>query len=168
MSLEHRLQRMLRELAELGVEYVVVGGAAAILQEAPILTDDLDIVHRRTAENVARLLPWLLAHGAYNRADLANRRLPPKEDALLGHGHVLLLTDLGKLDVLCELAEGEGYDEILPDSVVVTTNGFDVRVLGLERLIAVKARAGRIKDKAVLPVLVAKLEDNRRKKGRGT
>src|SRR5205085_7845042 len=51
-------------------------------------------------ENVARLLRWLLAHGAYHRLDLANRRLPPQEDALLGHGHMNLQTDLGKLDVL--------------------------------------------------------------------
>ena len=34
---------------------------------------------------------------------------------------------------------------------------------GLERLIAVKARAGRIKDKAVLPVLIATLEHRRGK-----
>lgn len=72
-------------------------------------------------------------------------------------------TDLGKLDLLCELAEGEGYEEILLDTVVITAGTFDVRVLGLERLIAVKARAGRIKDKAVLPVLIATLEHRRGK-----
>ena len=86
---------------------------AAILQAVPILTEDLDIVHKRTPENVARLLAWLLEHDAYSRFDLANRRLRPKADALLGHGHINLQTDLGKLDVLCELSEGEGYEEIL-------------------------------------------------------
>jgi predicted nucleotidyltransferase len=154
---------MLHELADLGVEHIVVGGAAAILQGAPILTGDLDLVHRRTPENVGRLVPWLLSHDAYNRADLANRRLRPKEEWLLGRGHILLQTDLGKLDLLCELAEGEGYEEILLDTVVITAGTFDVRVLGLERLIAVKARAGRIKDKAVLPVLIATLEHRRGK-----
>ena len=54
----------------------------------------------------------------------ANRRLQPKEDALLGHGHVNLQTDLGKLDVLCELGEGEGYDEILADTVLVDNGAF--------------------------------------------
>jgi hypothetical protein len=158
---------MLRGLVETGVDLVVVGGQAAVLQGALIVTQDLDIVHRRTPENVARLLSWLLAHDAYNRADLANRRLRPKEDVLLGHGHILLQTDLGKLDVLCELGEGEGYDEILPDTVVLEADGIRLRVLGLERLIAVKGRAGRPKDRAVLPVLIATLDEQRRQSKSG-
>lgn len=142
----------------------MVGGMAGVLQGAPILTEDLDIVHRRTSENVARLLSWLLAHGAHARFDLANRRLPPKEDALLGHGHVNLQTDLGILDVLCELGEGEGYDEILADTIVLEPDGFPLRVLGLPRLIAVKGRAGRPKDRAVLPVLMATLDEQNARK----
>jgi hypothetical protein len=153
---------MLRELTEIGVEFVLVGGAAAVVQDVPMLTDDVDIVHRRAPENVARLLPWLLAHRAYNRSDLANRRLPPTEGALSGHGHVLLQTDLGKLDVLCELGEGDGYEQLLPDTTIVSNGEITLRVLGLPRLIAEKTRAGRPKDKAVLPVLIATLEEQRR------
>ncbi|MEZ4293931.1 MAG: hypothetical protein R3B70_03060 [Polyangiaceae bacterium] len=44
-----------RSLQEAGVELVVVGGTAAVLQGAPVVTFDLDIVHRRTPENVSRL-----------------------------------------------------------------------------------------------------------------
>ncbi|MEZ4310899.1 MAG: hypothetical protein R3F14_22895 [Polyangiaceae bacterium] len=73
---------ILRSLQEAGVELVVVGGTAAVLQGAPVVTFDLDIVYG-TPENVSRLR-WLLAHGAYHRLDLANRKLPPAEDALLG------------------------------------------------------------------------------------
>lgn len=153
-----------RGLHEAGVEHIVVGGMAAVLQQAPIFTEDLDIVHRRTPENVARLLRWLLAHGAYHRLDLANRRLPPQEDGLLGHGHLNLQTDLGKLDVLCEIGENEGYEELLPDTTVLHDGPFPLRVLGLARLISVKARAGRPKDRAVLPVLMATLDEKRRAK----
>jgi hypothetical protein len=163
VSLSERSLQILRELTAAGVELIVVGGSAAILGGAFIVTEDLDIVHRRTPENVARLLAWLLAHGAYHRFDLANRRLPPREDALLGHGHLNLQIDLGKLDVLCELAEGEGYDEILADTILVENGELTVRVLGLSRLIAVKARANRPKDRAVLPILVAALDEQRRK-----
>lgn len=163
MSLSENSRRLLRELTETGVEFIVVGGSAAILGGAFVVTEDVDIVHRRTSENVARLLGWLLSHGAYHRFDLANRRLPPKEDALLGHGHLNLQLDLGKLDVLCELSEGEGYEEILADTVLVQSGELTLRVLGLSRLIAVKARAGRPKDRAVLPILVAALDEQRRK-----
>ncbi len=165
MSLSEDTRRMLAELTAAGVEFVVVGGSAAILGGAFVVTEDLDIVHRRTPENVARLLTWLRAHGAYHRYDLANRRLPPKEDALLGHGHINLMTDLGKLDVLCELGEGEGYEEILSDTLMVEDGTGSLRVLGLARLIVVKGRAGRPKDRAVLPALVAALDEQRRKQG---
>ena len=43
-------------LAEERVETIVVGLAAAIMQGVPVTTWDLDIVHRRTPENVQRLL----------------------------------------------------------------------------------------------------------------
>lgn len=156
-------EAILAGLYDAGVEFIVVGGAAAVLLSTPVVTEDVDIVHRRTPENIARLLPWLLAHGAYHRYDLANRRLPPKADALGGHGHLNLQTDLGKLDVLCELAEGEGYEEILEDTIVLADAPRPLRVLALPRLIAVKARVGRPKDRAVLPVLLAALDEQRRR-----
>ena len=164
MWIEQRTSALLAGLHEAGVEYVVVGGAAAVLQAAPMRTEDLDIVHRKSPENVARLLPWLLAQGAYNRADMANRKLPPNKDALLGRGHILLQTNLGKLDVLCERGDGEDYENLLPDTIMLESDGVTVRVLGLPRLIDVKARAGRAKDRAVLPVLMATLEEQTGKK----
>ncbi len=151
---------ILESLAAAGIEVVVVGGTAAVLQGAPIITDDLDVVHLRTPENVDRLLQWLHAHDAYHRFDLMQRRLPPTRAALLGSGQLNLTTDMGKLDVLCELAVGEGYEQIIDDTLVLPSG---VRVLALARLIRVKAAANRAKDRAVLPVLIATLDDLRRR-----
>ena len=153
---------MLRELAASEVDFIIVGLMAAVVLGAPVVTFDLDIVHRRTERNVDRLLGWLRSVGAYHRFDLADRRVPPTRELLLGRGHINLATDLGPIDVLCELGEGEGYDEILCDTEVVTLDGAAIRVLGLERLIAVKAAANRPKDRAVLPVLLAALDERRR------
>jgi hypothetical protein len=166
VSLDEDTWRTLQELVEARVEFIVVGGVAAVMLGAPVVTLDLDIVHRRTPDNVERLLAWLLAHHAYHRFDLADRRLPPARELLLGNGHINLQTDLGKLDVLCELGLGEGYDEVLVDTVVLDNDSFSLRVLGLARLIAVKARAGRPKDRAVLPVLMATLDEWKRQKDR--
>jgi len=49
------------------VETIVVGGVAAVLQGAPIATFDLDLVHRRSEENVARLQDALTAPGHVSR-----------------------------------------------------------------------------------------------------
>ncbi|MBK7583423.1 MAG: hypothetical protein IPI67_24935 [Myxococcales bacterium] len=161
MSLADDTQALLVGLASAGVEFIVVGMSAAVAQGVPAVTFDLDIVHRRSDDNVDRLLAWLLAHEAFHRFDLANRRLPPTREVLLGAGHVNLQTNHGKLDVLCELAPGEGYDELVEDTLLVETGSVVVRVLGLPRLIEVKARANRAKDRAVLPLLIATLDEQK-------
>ena len=164
MATDERPDEILRGLSDAGVELIVVGGTAAVLLGAPIVTEDLDIVHRRTEDNADRLLAWLLAHDAYHRFDVAKRRLPPTRAPLLGAGHMKFQTTLGKLDVLCELGEGEGYEEILADAIVLERGAIRIQVLGLERLIAVKASANRPKDRAALPVLIAALDEQRRRR----
>lgn len=164
MSLAEEARGLLRGLTDAGVEFLVVGGSGALMLGAPIVTFNLDIVHRRTEENVNRVLAWLLSHGAYHRLDLANRRLPPTREPLLGDGHLNLQLDLGKLDVLCELSIGEGYDELLPHTVLMELGAHRVHVLCLEKIIDAKRRAGRAKDKAVLPLLLATLDEQRKRK----
>ena len=153
------LDRLILALHEAQVDYVIVGGAAAVLHGAPVTTKDLDIVHDRSPENVERLLRVLLSLGAYNRADLANRRLPPTVSALSGRGHLNLQTTLGPLDVLCELDDNRGYNELMAHSEVIHAGDLSLRVLDLPTLIDVKARAGRPKDRIVVPVLIATLEE---------
>jgi hypothetical protein len=46
-------------LAEAGVEFVIVGGMAAVVQGVPVTTFDLDIVHNRSEANTKRLLALL-------------------------------------------------------------------------------------------------------------
>lgn len=158
----HDETTLIGSLARASIEFIVVEGTAGVLHGAPITTEDLDIVHRRTSENLDRLQRWLAAHGAYHRFDLSNRRLPPARESLAGSGHVNLMTDLGMLDILCELGPGEGYEELLGDTELFGA----LRVLSLPRLIAVKRAAGRAKDRAVLPVLIATLDEARKLAGR--
>jgi hypothetical protein len=50
------LTTLLERVLAADVELVLVGGLAAVVQGAPVTTFDVDIVHRRTEENVDRLL----------------------------------------------------------------------------------------------------------------
>ena len=129
---------------------------------APLTTEDLDIVHRRSPENVARLKALLDELGAYVRK-LANRRLPPQESALLGEGHVLLSTRLGPLDCLGTLIGGRGFEELASRSESFKDEGAEFLVVDLPTLIELKTKTGRAKDRLMLPVLIAlaeKLEDS--------
>jgi len=64
----------LEVLARHHVDFIVVGGVAAVLGGAPISTFDLDIVHDRAPTNVARLLSALTDLDARYR-DLTGRVL---------------------------------------------------------------------------------------------
>jgi hypothetical protein len=56
------IEAAFRVLVEGGVEFIVVGGVAARAHGSARLTNDLDVVYRRTAENVARLAAALCPH----------------------------------------------------------------------------------------------------------
>ncbi|MBI4700272.1 MAG: hypothetical protein HY744_03735 [Deltaproteobacteria bacterium] len=138
-----------------GVEHIVVGLGAAVLRGAPVTTFDLDVVHRRTPDNVARLLGCLAAIQARYRND--PRGLVPTESHLVGPGHQLLETVYGPLDVLGAVAQGLDYEALLASSSLVDLGAFSTRVLELGAVIDLKRRAGRPKDLAVLPLLESTL-----------
>ncbi|TMQ11954.1 MAG: hypothetical protein E6J90_33035 [Deltaproteobacteria bacterium] len=156
-----RFKEALEVLARYHVEFVVVGGVAAVLGGAPISTFDLDIVHDRSPRNVAGLLGALTDLDARYR-DLTGRVLRPEAHGLEGEGHHLLLTRCGPLDVLGRIGLGRGYQDLVPDSIIQPIGDITVRVLGLEALIREKLEAGRDKDRAVLPILRRTLEENRK------
>lgn len=150
------IARLIQVLTEGGVEFIVVGGAAAVLHGAPTTTRDLDIVPRRTTENVERLVAVLSQLHTVIR-DPAGRRLEPSTDALAGPGQLLLSTDLGPLDVLGALHDGRGFDDLVGRTVSMVDGRTRISVVDLPTLIEIKTEAGRAKDRLVLPVLLALL-----------
>ena len=145
---------LLAALKDGQVEFIVIGGAAAVLHGAPTTTLDLDIVHRRTPENVARLMAVLENLDATVR-EVGNRGLRPRRDDLEGRGQVLLSTALGPLDALCVLHDGRGFEELLPLTEELADGPLRIRVIGLDALIDIKRATGRAKDRLMLPLLIA-------------
>ncbi|HTO86757.1 MAG TPA: hypothetical protein VMR54_04405 [Thermoanaerobaculia bacterium] len=157
-----RFAEILRLLAENEVEFVVVGMTAGILHGAPVTTVDLDLVHRRSPDNVRRLLRVLGEIDATYRHD--PRGLRPAESHLAGPGHQLLTTRLGDLDCLGAIDQDRRYEDLLPLTVeMALSEGRSVHVLSLPALIEAKERAGRPKDLAALPVLRATLDELKRR-----
>ena len=88
---------------------------AAVAQGAPVMTHDVDIVHRRAPDNIARLVELLVTKldARYRgRADV----LRPTAEILAGPGHSLLQTNAGPLDVLGAIEGGRDYGALLPAS----------------------------------------------------
>jgi hypothetical protein len=152
---------LLARLANSGVDFVLVGALAAVAQGAPLTTQDVDVVHRRTPENVDRLLAFLAQVNARYRGHPAVPPLHPTREALLGPGHQLLMTDLGPIDVLGVVEGGRGFDELVPAAAVIGVAGATIRVLGLSMLAELKRGSTSPKDRLTLAIL----EETLRKAG---
>ena len=157
----HQLTSILGVLLGEGVEFVLVGALAAVAQGAPLTTHDVDIVHARTAANLDRLMAALTKVNARYRGRAADSPLSPDRAALATPGHSLMTTDLGPLDCLGAIEEGRDYETLVPLSVVVDFDGHQLRVLGLETIVALKRRSSSPKDRLALPVLEATLKRGR-------
>lgn len=159
--IEHDFSAVLFALHDAHVEFLLVGGLAAVLNGTPVHTYDVDVVHRRTAENVDRILPVLESLEAIYRIQ-PERRLRPLRSALLSTGHQTMITKYGPLDMLGEIGNGLGFEELLPRSrEMLIAEGVRIRVLNLETLIEVKEQLNGEKDRAMLPILRRTLASKR-------
>lgn len=157
VSEEPKFDEILIRLADQGVDVIVVGMAAAVIQGVPASTWDLDVVHRRTPENVERLLLVLADVGAVARGD--PRRLEPNATHLMGPGHVLMETRFGDFDCLGAIDGGRNYDDLFRASITVDFEGRELRLLSLSEIVAIKKRAGRPKDLAVIPYIQSTIDE---------
>jgi hypothetical protein len=155
--IEPRFHQILYRLADAGVDFIGVGMVSAILQGVPLSTMDLDIVHKRTPENVRRLLGVLADIDAVARHD--PRGLRPNETHLLGPGHILLRTRLGDFDCLGTIDEGRDYEDLLPFCISIELAGRTLLFLHLREVLAVKKRAGRPKDLAAIPYIESTIDE---------
>jgi predicted nucleotidyltransferase len=150
---------LLRVLANNKIEFIVVGGVAAKAHGSARFTVDVDVVYRRTKENIARIVAAFAGLHPYPRG--APPGLPFKWDAeTIEHGlNFTLTSDQGPIDFLGEIAGGGIYDQLLPH--VESKAAFDIAVpcLKLEKLIEVKKAAARRKDLEAIAELTALLEE---------
>jgi predicted nucleotidyltransferase len=150
---------LLALLVSNSVEFIIVGGAAATAHGSARLTEDLDIVYRRSRENVMRLIVALAPYDPYLRGAPPNLPFVWDERTILRGLNFTLTTSLGALDLLGEITGGGNYDELLMDSIRLRLYGVECYCLGLERLIHVKRAAARPKDFETVAELEAILEE---------
>jgi predicted nucleotidyltransferase len=144
---------VLRTLSDAGVEFIIVGGAAATAHGSARLTQDLDLVYRRDEENLRRIARALEPQEPYLRGVQPGLPFVLDEATLRAGLNFTLVSKLGDLDLLGEIVGGGGYDELIGDSIEIELFGVRCHCLGLEKLIEVKRAAGRPKDLEALAEL---------------
>lgn len=149
----------LRILRKHDVEFIVIGGVCAVLHGAPISTFDLDLVHSTAPDNIDRLIKALADLEAFYR-ERPDLRVAPNSKRLGSPGHHLLTTRAGPLDLLGQVKDGRGFEELIPRCEILDIeDGLSVNLLDLPTLIELKETMGTERDLAVLPILRRTLEE---------
>ncbi len=150
-----------RVLQDHDVEYVLIGGLAAVLHGSPALTNDADIVPLKDAPNLERLAAALRALEARLRVldSPDGIRFDPHPALLQSMASLNLTTRCGDLDLTFSPAALDDYDALVAHSVVFEIAGMRIKVAALADIIRSKEAAGRPKDHATLPVLHALEEE---------
>lgn len=136
-------QSLLAALNRRGVRFLIVGLGAAVLEGAPMSTQDLDLWIERPDDEAVRAAAtdaggfWMSGFGLQ----------PP------GFGGA----GLERIDVVLTAHGLEPFEVEYDRAVGRVVDGVSVRVLPLERIIASKRASNRPKDIAALPALEATL-----------
>jgi len=151
-------RRLLLALADAGVEFIVVGGVAAAAHGAVRTTLDLDIVYRRTADNIRRLIAALLPIHPYLRGAPPGLPFLWDERTIVNGLNFTLITDAGEIDLLGEIIAGGDFERLSSHTIEVELFGKRLSCIALDELIRVKRAAGRPKDFEALAELEKLLE----------
>jgi hypothetical protein len=143
-------------LADEAVDFVVIGGFAAIIHGSPLPTEDIDVVPSREGANLERLAKALKRLDAKIRT--GDEAIGTNIDAafIRNMPHMLnLVTRFGDMDLVFTPAGAvQGYEEWLERSRRAQLRvGVIVAVADLDDIIASKQAANRPKDQRALPYL---------------
>jgi predicted nucleotidyltransferase len=150
---------LLHLLTENKVEFIIVGGAAATAHGSARLTLDLDVVYKRSSENIARIVNALRPIKPYLRGAPAGLPFDWSVETIAKGLNFTLITTLGALDLLGEIVGGGGYEQLATETIEVEIAGVQCLCLNLERLIKVKRAAGRPKDLEIVAELQQILDE---------
>lgn len=138
--------QLLQRIADAGIDFVIVGGFAAVTHGSSYVTRDVDLCLVLSQENIERLRRAL--------ADLNPRhRMTPQRLSFLTYPpagqpvqNLYLVTDAGVVDVLSSVLGVGDFARLRAKADMLAVEGRNYAVMALEDLIAAKEALGREKD----------------------
>jgi hypothetical protein len=146
--MEH-LSQILERLNRAEVEYVIVGGMAAVFHGVPLVTRDVNICLPLTEQNLRCL------ERALSDLNPVHRETPQRLPFNVAIDHprrenLYLSTDWGVLDCLGEVRGLGDFEVVARRSQIIELPIGACRILTLEALIEAKAAMGRPQDQLAL------------------
>ena len=150
MNAEPLLNSVVAALAEVRLEAILIGNAAAAIQGAPVTTVDFDFMFRRTPVNLVKLKKF----AARMEAMILRPYYPAS--AL----YRVMNDDRGlQADFMPVIHGVKSFNSLRSRAEKIRLGGHELWVAHLADIIASKRAAGRARDKAVLDILEKTLRE---------
>ncbi len=148
-----RLRELLERLVEADIRFVVVGGLAVNAWGYLRATRDVDVVPDSSTENLEKL--DALLRELEGRVDVDGRLLSSSAiSTFLKVGdRTLVVTTLGRIDILQGLPQIPTYEELIAEAIEVEVGGMVMRVCSLGHLLSMKRASERPRDRDDLEAL---------------
>jgi len=131
-------ERLLADLSNAGVDYILVGGLAVAFCGHVRATEDVDILVQVDNENLVRLLEVLAEFGEGSATELQ------VDDFTLEEGAIRVVEEF-PLDIFAQMS-GYRYEDLRPMTTTRRVNDHTIRHLNIEGLITLKEESLRHKD----------------------
>ena len=143
-----------KELNQLKVDYLVVGGLAVNLHGIPRMTYDIDLMIRLESRNILEMVSKLTRWGYRPKvpvdprdlADNEKRTLWVREKGMKAFNFYSETLPIGEIDLIIE--SSIPYNHLKQNAVVIDIGGEEIPVVSIHDLIQLKIEAGRKQDLA--------------------
>jgi hypothetical protein len=157
------LAQIIPPLVSAKVDFILIGGMAAILHGSARVTFDIDLVYSRSDENIQRLATALVPYQPCLRDAPAGLPFAWDAKTIRSGLNFTLTTSVGGVDLFGEVAGGETYQDLLAHSFDVDAFGVRFKCIDLPTLIRIKEAADRPKDREAVAELRVLLEESAKK-----
>jgi hypothetical protein len=153
--MQEDMDLLLGRLVEHDVEFVIVGGFAAVAYGVTLVTQDIDICCRFSADNLMCL------QDAIKDLRPVHRMTPKRLPLNLTHKrceklkNLYLSTDWGQLDCLGEIKGVGDFEAVLAQSEEIDLDFGSCRIVTIEALIEAKRAMDRPRDREAVLQLTA-------------
>ncbi len=149
------LNSLLKTLLESKIDFVLIGGYAAVVHGSSQVTQDVDICAVMSEGQLEELRAVLKNFKPVHRMN------PNFQPSLLDvpepgqkMNNIYLRTDLGVLDILESVEPVGNFGRIKEKAIEISLFGHSCKVISLDDLITVKSVMSRPKDKSILQELL--------------
>lgn len=154
------LTDLIERLIAAGVDFVLVGGLAAVTHGSSMTTQDIDICCDFSPKNLLRIQSALTGLNPIHRMTANQIPMELTETNCQPLKNLYLDTDWGQLDCLSEILGIGDFEEVKRVSEIIELDEMECRILRIDALITAKKAMRRPKDIETIKQLEAIQREN--------